>query len=309
MNAILLITALFLSIVIRGDAQETTEAWRAAAMKKYPQLAVPGSPFNKAFVDAYNQRKQNSPASLQDPRWPMVIAEEVDASLPAALKNPPPASQGAPVAGTPGKPAKEDGPPKLTFRNSWAAKTALSAGGGSGTREDLKKLLSRHGKASPEIKDLGPVEIFHGVTYLMPLKEALAKLGLEKQLGPKSKVACAGFPDGLYFTAFDGRFEGHYNRLFVISDSLDQVAGIHMVDESPETGIQHGYEDNWRTYNFVNARVKSKAYLEIKHHAAKSGPLIHIRSELFDPQKGKHVEVSHSIIPQPIVNAILHCVE
>lgn len=285
------------------------EQWRAAAVKKYPQLAVPGSAFNKAFVEAYNHRKQFSPVSLQDPRWPMVIAEEVDASLPEAQRAAPPAPEHAPVVSTPAKPVKEDGPPKLTFRTNWSAKTAMSAGGGSATMEDLRRLLGPHGKASPDIAEIGPVEIYSGVTYLMPMRDALSRLGVERQLASKTKIACAGFPDGVYYTAFDGQFEGHYNRLYVITDSRDQVAGVHMVDESPVRGIREGESGNWRTFNFVNARVKSKAYLHIQHHAERRGKMVRMHGELYDPQKGKYVETNHTILPQPLVDAILHCVQ
>jgi hypothetical protein len=60
---------------------ETEAEARAAAVKKYPALAVPGSDFNRRFVELHTQFKTTMPAVLAKPEWPMVLADEVAKEL------------------------------------------------------------------------------------------------------------------------------------------------------------------------------------------------------------------------------------
>ena len=276
------------------------EDWRAMARKRYPQLDVATSEISKAYAQVLTEWRTTKAIVFKDPRWPMLVAEEADIRA---------RSKGIMEKQGRANKVAETGPRKLTLRQTWDSKTSMSAGGGSATMADLKRLLSTQGTPSAEIMDLEPVELYSGVTYLMPLRDAKEQLGVARQLPSKTKVACAGFPDGLFYHAFDGKFDGRFNRLYVVTDLLEQVAGIHLVDESPASGAPNVERGDWRTYNFVNARVKARANLRVGHRATKSGELTLVNSELYDPEKGKFVEVSRSILPQPIVNTILHCVQ
>jgi hypothetical protein len=50
------------------------------AVKRYPALGVPGSPFNIQFIALYKRYKQQRPALFQDNSWPLQIAQQVAAS-------------------------------------------------------------------------------------------------------------------------------------------------------------------------------------------------------------------------------------
>lgn len=90
--------------------------------------------------------------------------------------------------------------------------------GGGKTLEDLAFVLNGFAKADPN-PAFEDVEIYHGIKYLTPLNEAVIALGMKDRLPSMKKVVCPGFPrDSLNYTSFDGLFEGHYNRMDVVTD-------------------------------------------------------------------------------------------
>ncbi|MEI9893600.1 MAG: hypothetical protein WDN28_06800 [Chthoniobacter sp.] len=73
---------------------------RAKAM--YPALAVPNSPFNRRFLELYNDKKTSDPAFLTGTDWPMLLAQKVATeSGPAPSYQPPTAVSSSPLNGRP----------------------------------------------------------------------------------------------------------------------------------------------------------------------------------------------------------------
>jgi hypothetical protein len=58
------------------------------AVKRYPELGVPNSPLNRAFVARYKQYQATNRGYFNQPGWPLTLAEECQAELD---KTPPPA--------------------------------------------------------------------------------------------------------------------------------------------------------------------------------------------------------------------------
>ncbi len=48
------------------------------AMQQFPELAIPGSPFNKRFLALQRQFKAANAPLLQDPSWPVQLAIQTD---------------------------------------------------------------------------------------------------------------------------------------------------------------------------------------------------------------------------------------
>ncbi len=69
----------------------------------------------------------------------------------------------------------------------------------------------------------------------------IQKLGLQSAIKSKNAVVCPGFPsDSFSSSTFDGRFDGEYNRLYLVTDCADQVASIRLVCENPtRSGSEH----------------------------------------------------------------------
>jgi len=140
--------------------------------------------------------------------------------------------------------------------------------GGSETLKDLGIVLSRFAKPSSTNAPEPSLTLYPGVTYLMPFEQARQALSLRGALSAKTKLACPGFPkDSFFFVAFDGAFDGHYNRLYLVLDRTDQVVCLQLVDETPKKtdNFSTSYTGDYRTYNFVNYRNRATPKLKISH--------------------------------------------
>ena len=69
-----LLTAAFVYV---AGAQTTSDNWQAKAIAKYPELGVRGTDFNTRFIAAYNEKRKTDPKFFADPRWPLVLGDEV----------------------------------------------------------------------------------------------------------------------------------------------------------------------------------------------------------------------------------------
>ena len=70
------------------EPQLTAAQWQAKAIEKYPEIGVQGSELNKHFVEAYTERRKTTPALFKDPKWPLILADELSraAETPEAKK-------------------------------------------------------------------------------------------------------------------------------------------------------------------------------------------------------------------------------
>jgi hypothetical protein len=218
--------------------------------------------------------------------------------------------------------------------------------GGSSKMEELGRLLSPFAKPAPTMNPFPTLEIYSGVTYLMPYEAAKKVLGLNQKVIPKNKMACPGFPkDSFSHYAFDGVFEGHFNKLYLVVDKADQVVAVQLVAESPNRDlVQSVYrEPEWVTYNFVNVRSKASSTVWVDHEVRFFEPafagsnkwrelradqtgfmpssqvnLIRIDSLLMNPGKRgstgrqhdwKALEAVRLYLPKPMIELVLHCIQ
>jgi hypothetical protein len=208
--------------------------------------------------------------------------------------------------------------------------------GGSKTHRDLVFVLDRFGKAdaNPAFDD---IEIYSGVKYLMPLKDALAVLKLDQRIPSTKEVMCAGFPRGsLSYVSFDGLFDGHYNRMDLVVDSANQVVCIQFVDEAPRgrSSLQNEKTGEWLTYNFVGFRVKAMTNMKVDYSmedlhqwsekrgkqlvpinqwefmgASNSGKVALRRvSTVLRDKERKPKEETRWYVPRPLADLILYCI-
>lgn len=54
---------------------------QTAALKAYPALGLPDSPFNRTFKELHAEAKRNNPQLLAQPDWPIKLAEKTAISL------------------------------------------------------------------------------------------------------------------------------------------------------------------------------------------------------------------------------------
>ena len=215
--------------------------------------------------------------------------------------------------------------------------------GGSASLRELGVLLSPLSTASPDAEANGSIQLYRGVTYLMPLAEARTSLGLNSRLSTKNKVVAAGFPrDSLSYHRFNGIFDGHYNQLDLVTDKADQVVSVQLVAETPRKDMVrflHWQRPDWSTYNFIQGGTKALTTLRVQHEteyqtdrgtwarydvaAASTYPrsppsLIRIETVLVDPNERhrgfasanwKPLQAVSWYIPAPLAALILQCVD
>ena len=201
----------------------------------------------------------------------------------------------------------------IVLPSNWASKMGASSGGSSKTIADLYRLFSNSGTPDATLECPTPINIYEGVSYLMPLNEARIQLKLNS-MGSKSKIACAGLPDGLYYYSFDGKWEGNYNKLYLVTDQRDQVVSVELVDEDPKGFSGRGYRNpKNHTYDFVNTRVKAMDFMEVAYRLGKSekndSNAFAVDLTFINPKLSKTLKVAKWYIPQPLVNLILVCVD
>jgi len=211
--------------------------------------------------------------------------------------------------------------------------------GGNDTLKDLGALLSPFAKPSPNLAPAPGIKIYEEISYLMPVEDAKKLLKLDQRQAVKNKVLCPGFPkDSLLYHAFDGVFEGHFNKLILVTDRMDQVVAVELVAEVPKRDqIDAPYSPtDWHMYNFVLSRTKAARRLWIDHkchfqedgrwqeyqskytssHPKNEIQLLRIDSLLMEPGKRegyrtsdwKPLEAARLYLPKPLMEVILHCV-
>lgn len=211
--------------------------------------------------------------------------------------------------------------------------------GGNDTLKDLGSLLSPFAKPSPNLAPAPGIKIYEEVSYLMPVEDAKKLLKLDQRQAVKNKVLCPGFPkDSLLYHAFDGIFEGHFNKLILVTDRMEQVVALELVAEVPKRDqVDAPYSPtDWHMYNFVLSRTKATRRLWIDHkcHFQEDGrwqeyrptftssqskgevQVLRIDSLLIDPGRRegyrtsdwKPLEAARLYLPKPLMEVILHCV-
>ncbi len=207
--------------------------------------------------------------------------------------------------------------------------------------QDLGVLLSPFAKPAVNIAPAPGLKIYEGVTYLMPYEEARKALNLGQKVVAKTKVTCPGFAkDSFFHYAFDGNFEGHFNKLYLVVDKADQVAAVQLVAEKPQIrdfGIigLNSEKMEWHTYNFVNSKSKASTRLliEFKQLFQKGDrwtayrptilstqptspvDVLRLESIVVDPGSGETTKEQRALegvrlyLPRPMMELILHCIQ
>src|SRR6184192_3191777 len=88
--------------------------------------------------------------------------------------------------------------------------------GGDISMREMQLLLSSHCSEGVDLSG-GGTKIYNGVTYLMDSEQAATVLGLAHSVPSRVPVAAPGFPkNSTYYIGYDGAFEGHFNRLYLV---------------------------------------------------------------------------------------------
>jgi hypothetical protein len=194
-------------------------------------------------------------------------------------------------------------------------------GGDIGMRE-LQLLLSSHCSEAVDLSGAG-TKIYNGATYLMDSEQAATILGLAHTVPSRVPVATPGFPkNSMYYIGYDGAFEGHFNRLYLVTDVANKVVAIQLVDEHPKGRWKSAAAlatATWSTYNFINARMRASDSMRVQAVSKRQGNVITIETQLYqrvrtrvekkNVDRYEEQENAKLFIPIPFARIILHCAQ
>lgn len=180
---------------------------------------------------------------------------------------------------------------------------------------ELLKVLEHDTQADTSLQVTEHPEIYKGVKLMTPLREALAQLGLSKELVPsKIPMAHPGIP--LFFRSFPCKYsligdpEDYFNLLYIITDGDDRVVGIQFVCENPRSSKMTLPKVEFLTYNYVLNRRKAATTLKVGCVVTKSSDdVLLIESWLFDVRRDKCLEIVRLYLPKRIADFLRHVTE
>ncbi len=186
---------------------------------------------------------------------------------------------------------------------------------------DFRRVIgpgSSRSNTSPNIlPDFGNGAVVQGKAYLCPIDEFVASVpGMKGLRATRSRVLIGmpGFPKGsFYYHSFDGNFSApnvppklfsiSYNRLYVLTDALDQVVGVQYTCESPQ---QHGDLDpsNLGIFNFAQFRRKGTSTAAVHYRFVEQPNQSWLQSKLL--VNGTCKEVVMLVLPKPTLELVRH---
>jgi len=153
------------------------------------------------------------------------------------------------------------------------------------------------------------------------LSEAATNLGLAHSVPSRVPVAAPGFPkNSIYYVGYDGAFEGHFNRIYLVSDTANKVVAIQLVDEHPKGRWNSAAAlaaATWSTYNFINARMRASDTARVQAVSKRQGNIVVIDTQVFqrvrtrvgrtNVDRYEEQENAKLLISTPFARIILHC--
>ena|SRR5437588_2461016 len=194
--------------------------------------------------------------------------------------------------------------------------------GGDIAMRELQSLLSTHCSEAVDLSGAG-TKIYNGATYLMNAEQAATVLRLPHSVSSRVPLATPGFPkNSLYYVGYDGAFEGHFNRLYLMTDTVNKVVAIQLVDEHPKGRWKSAAAlaaATWSTYNFINARMRASDTARVQAVSNRQGNIISIDTQVYqrvrtrvgrkNVDRYEEQEKAKLFIPIPFARIILHCAQ
>ncbi len=177
------------------------------------------------------------------------------------------------------------------------------------TVNELHSLLSGFGTAARNLGPASNLEIYRGVTYLTPLKQALKVLQITSHVSAKHMVICPGFPHRTLFAySFEYAAEKGFNEIHIVADKADQVVAIQLYAARAWSVTDYrGMDPKYKIYDFINSRAKALTTAEVGHRT-KGDDIVELESKFLDPT-GKVFRFTRLFLPKPLVELTLFRIE
>ena len=178
------------------------------------------------------------------------------------------------------------------------------------TVDELYHELSRFGQAARNLGPAPELDIYRGVRYLMPLRQALKALQITVHVSGKHMVICPGLPHRtLYAYSFSYLEEPGFNEIHIVADKADQVVAIQLYAAQGKNVPERNLPKNrkFRVYDFINSRAKALTTAEVGHRT-NGRDVIQLDSDFRDPTGGVY-RLTRLFLPKPLVELALFRIE
>lgn len=180
--------------------------------------------------------------------------------------------------------------------------------GVSGTASiELSQLLGSLVKAQVDLMGEPALEIFGGITYLMPLDEARMKIGNGRlaSFNSSARSIATGYPTGsISLFEFRGKFADGFPHLILLTDMNKQVVAAQLLDRTPKAVFLTGHSNTASYYDFVSQKRKAVSAYLIANESKMTGRILQLDSELLDAGF-KPRERSRLLVPDKFASIML----
>lgn len=182
---------------------------------------------------------------------------------------------------------------------------------------ELYRLLKNVTKPDPSLVVTHFPEIYSGVRFMEPLKEALVKLGLEDNLcPPPSPMVSRGVP--FYFRPFKlGSKAKHemsvgggdeFSHIYVLTDGSDRVVGIHLVCLAPKS--THQPNTDFFYFDFPLSKRRSSTVTRVRWEVEDAEDNLVLKAWHINIRDGGRCqELSEWYLPKRVANFIRYVLD
>ena len=178
--------------------------------------------------------------------------------------------------------------------------------------EDLAAMLDGKAVANVDLNADTSLVVFGQIFYLMPAREAARIIG--KPTGARRRLTTPGFPkDSFHYYTLAGNFGNGFDQIYLITDSTDRIVAVQLVRERTDKELwldSQLFQDQWSTYNFVEAKTKGNPKWKVALRSEKTGRILRVDSELVAGDANAYFGLGDSksraslYLPEPIANLI-----
>jgi hypothetical protein len=147
---------------------------------------------------------------------------------------------------------------------------------------ELERLLRDIGHSEVDLSPNPGIVIYKTIRYLEHIDKALEIVG--KNMTAKVKVPYPAFPrDSFFYYPVDGNFsvescDACFNRLLILTDLANQVVGVELVDEAPQTNVHKGDDRTYKVYDFLQNGAKATPSWSVNHCVVTGSQMVKIDS-------------------------------
>ncbi len=178
---------------------------------------------------------------------------------------------------------------------------------------EVRALLHGRGLARTDLQPRPGLVVFGQIGYLSPAASAAAAAGAA--LAAPTGVTCPAYPrDSFRYYTLEGRFDGRFPLMRVLTDTADKVVAVQLIEERPagERMLPDVlFADRWNVFDLVEGRTRRGAARRIAHRVRVEGDVLRIETEMAERADGAPGGIGRSLVraclylPRPVADLML----